>query len=96
MDEGDELEQAPLQRIKSNSVLATERLLAAKGLNAEQSVGRILSPHHHYYKKCIPANLSNRLLKTWLPKTAVIAAAAWPWMLQVPCCRRHGLAVGHH
>mmetsp|Transcript_1828 Transcript_1828/g.4152 ORF Transcript_1828/g.4152 Transcript_1828/m.4152 type:complete len:929 (+) Transcript_1828:2109-4895(+) len=51
MDEGDELEQAPLQRIKSNSVLATERLLAAKGLNAEQSVGRILSPHHHYYKK---------------------------------------------
>mmetsp|Transcript_24690 Transcript_24690/g.67287 ORF Transcript_24690/g.67287 Transcript_24690/m.67287 type:complete len:935 (+) Transcript_24690:138-2942(+) len=51
MDDGDELEQVPLQRAKSSSIQATERLLAAKGLNAEQSQGRILSPHHHYYKK---------------------------------------------
>ncbi|KAF5828006.1 hypothetical protein DUNSADRAFT_18366 [Dunaliella salina] len=55
MPDDGELVQQPL-RAKSSSVLATERLLAAKGFNAAQSKGQILSPHNKYYKQwCLGA-----------------------------------------
>eukprot|EP00983_Pelagomonas_calceolata_P082009 1155785-Pelagomonas_calceolata.AAC.3 len=85
MDEGDELEQAPLCRAKSNSVLATERLLAAKGLNAEQSVGRILSPHHHYYKKCIDSSGKLRELISCAARAIRDNGSKWGVDLQPGC-----------
>eukprot|EP00983_Pelagomonas_calceolata_P086130 1156700-Pelagomonas_calceolata.AAC.2 len=66
----------------AKSVLSN--LLAAKGFNAAQSKGRILSPHNKYYKQC---NECKKLLQA-LSNFHVIASMPQPMLLarETKCC----------